>query len=371
MAWWLLACCALVFAIVVVGGITRLTHSGLSIVQWQPVSGVIPPLNDAEWQAEFTRYQASPEYRLRNFDMTLAGFKAIFWWEYGHRLLGRAIGVAFLLPFLWFLARRAISAPIAWRLAGIFALGGLQGALGWLMVKSGLVDDPRVSSVRLAAHLGTAFLIYAAMLWLALGLATGFQRRAPPHRAGRHACVLAAMVFVMVLTGALVAGIHAGSAYNTLPTMNGDWIPPGSLLIDPWWMNFVCNMHAVQLDHRLIAYAIAIVAFALSWRRRLATRARRRMKATALGLGARDCRDVQSQRASRRCSRTFRCRSPHSTSRARWSCSPARWDCARDHPREGITAVTRPAPVCELVHPSAAIPPDNRAIENKTRASAR
>ncbi len=266
MAWWLFACCALVFAIVVVGGITRLTHSGLSIVQWQPVAGVIPPLDDAAWQAEFARYRTSPEYRLRNFDMTLAGFKGIFWWEYGHRLLGRAIGVAFLLPFLWFLARRAISRPIAWRLAGIFALGGLQGALGWFMVKSGLLDDPRVSSVRLAAHLGTAFLIYAAMLWLALGLALGFRRRAPPHPARSHAVVLAAMVFVMVLTGALVAGIHAGSAYNTWPTMNGDFIPPGLWVIDPWWMNLVNNITLVQLDHRLLAYAIAAVAWALAWR---------------------------------------------------------------------------------------------------------
>jgi cytochrome c oxidase assembly protein subunit 15 len=265
MAWWLLACCALVFAIVVVGGITRLTHSGLSIVQWQPVSGVVPPLGEAQWQAEFARYQASPEYRLRNFDMTLAGFKRIFWWEYGHRLLGRLIGAAFLLPFVWFLARRALSAPIAWRLAGIFALGGLQGALGWFMVKSGLVDDPRVSSVRLAAHLGTAFLIYAAMLWLALGLALGFRRREAP-TARAHAAVLAAMVFAMVLTGALVAGIHAGSAYNTWPTMNGDFIPPGLWVIDPWWMNFVNNITLVQLDHRLLAYAIAIVAWVLAWR---------------------------------------------------------------------------------------------------------
>jgi cytochrome c oxidase assembly protein subunit 15 len=265
MAWWLFACCALVFAIVVVGGITRLTHSGLSIVEWQPVSGVIPPLDDAEWRAEFARYKTSPEYRLRNFDMTLEGFKGIFWWEFGHRLLGRAIGFVFLLPFLWFLWRRAISAPIAWRLAGIFALGGVQGALGWFMVKSGLVADPRVSSVRLAAHLGTAFLIYAAMLWLALGLALGFHRREPCPERG-HAALLAAMVFVMVLTGALVAGIHAGAAYNTWPTMNGDFIPPGLWVIDPWWMNLVNNITLVQLDHRLLAYAIALAAFTLAWR---------------------------------------------------------------------------------------------------------
>ena len=286
MAWWLFACCAFVFAIVVVGGITRLTHSGLSIVEWQPVSGVVPPLDEAAWQAEFARYRASPEFRLRNFDMTLAGFKRIFWWEYGHRLLGRVIGVVFLVPFLWFLLRRAISPPIAWRLAGIFALGGVQGALGWFMVKSGLVDDPRVSSVRLAAHLGTAFLIYASMLWLALGLALGFRRREPPHRAHIHAAVLAPMVFVMVLTGALVAGIHAGAAYNTWPTMNGDFIPPGLWVIEPWWMNFVNNVTLVQLDHRLLAYAIAAVALALAWRvlRDASSRMKERRWAWALAI---------------------------------------------------------------------------------------
>ncbi|HET9471299.1 MAG TPA: COX15/CtaA family protein [Usitatibacter sp.] len=262
MAAWLLACCALVFAIVVVGGITRLTHSGLSIVEWQPLVGAVPPLNEGEWRDTFARYRATPEFRLRNFDMTLQGFKRIFWWEYVHRLLGRAIGVAFLVPFLYFLARGAVSRPIAWRLAGIFALGGLQGALGWFMVKSGLVDDPSVSSLRLAAHLGTAFLIYAAMLWLGLGLAFGMAPRAGP-RTRRHAAALAALVFVMVLSGALVAGIHAGLAYNTYPLMDGHWVPPEILLLDPWWRNLVYNMATVQFDHRVLALAVAATALAL------------------------------------------------------------------------------------------------------------
>ena len=265
MAAWLFACCALVFAIVVVGGITRLTHSGLSIVEWQPLVGAVPPLDDKEWQDTFAKYRETPEFRLRNFDMTLAGFKHIFWWEYGHRLLGRVIGVVFFVPFLWFLVRGAITRPIAWRLAGIFALGGLQGALGWFMVKSGLVDDPRVSSVRLAAHLGTAFLIYAAMLWLALGLAFGMERRAG-HPARRHAAILAVLVFVMVITGALVAGIRAGYAYNTYPLMDGHWVPPEILLLDPWWLNLVYNMATVQFDHRVLALVILAVAAALSWR---------------------------------------------------------------------------------------------------------
>ena len=265
MAWWLFACCALVFAIVVVGGITRLTHSGLSIVEWQPVSGVIPPLDDAGWEAEFARYKTSPEYRLRNFDMTLAGFKRIFWWEYFHRLLGRFIGVVFFVPFVWFLVRGAIARPIAWRLAGIFALGAFQGALGWFMVKSGLVDDPRVSSIRLGAHLCTALLIYASMLWLALGLAFGMQRRSEPRTRG-HAALLAVLVFAMIFTGALVAGIHAGYAYNTYPLMDGHWVPPEILELHPAWKNFVYNMATVQFVHRVLAIVIALTAASLAWR---------------------------------------------------------------------------------------------------------
>jgi cytochrome c oxidase assembly protein subunit 15 len=259
---WLLACCALVFAMVVVGGITRLTHSGLSIVEWQPIVGTLPPLNDAQWEETFAKYRKTPEFRLRNHDMTLAGFQGIFWWEYSHRLLGRVIGFAFLLPFLYFVARGAVRGALAWKLAGIFVLGGLQGALGWYMVKSGLVDDPRVSSGRLAAHLGLAFLIYASMLWVALGLLAPYRPPAPA-RVRAHAAVLAGLVFVMVLSGALVAAIRAGFAYNTFPLMNGHWIPPEILLIDPWWLNFLNNMAAVQFVHRWLAALIALLALAL------------------------------------------------------------------------------------------------------------
>jgi heme a synthase len=262
---WLLACCALVFTMVVVGGITRLTHSGLSIVEWQPIVGTLPPLNDAQWEETFAKYRKTPEFRLRNHDMTLAGFKGIFWWEYFHRLLGRLIGVVFLLPFLYFLARGTARGALAWKLAGIFVLGGLQGALGWYMVKSGLVDDPRVSSLRLAAHLGLAFLIYGAMLWVALGLLA--PARSPPSPRGKaHAAALAALVFIMVLSGAFVAAIRAGFAYNTFPLMNGHWIPPEILLIDPWWSNFLNNMATVQFVHRWLAMVIALLAVAL-WMR--------------------------------------------------------------------------------------------------------
>ena len=261
-ATWLLACCALVFAMVVVGGVTRLTHSGLSMVEWQPLVGAIPPLDEAEWAQTFAKYRRTPEFRLRNHDMTLEGFKGIFWWEYFHRLLGRVIGAVFLLPFVYFLARRRIDASLGWRLAGIFALGGLQGVLGWYMVKSGLVDDPRVSSERLAAHLGLAFLIYGALLWVALGLlfpATGRAGQGPV----RHSIAVVALVFVMAMSGALVAGIRAGFAYNTFPLMNGAWIPEEILVIDPWWMNFVHNMATVQFNHRWLAMVIAVVVLGL------------------------------------------------------------------------------------------------------------
>src|SRR6266545_6700798 len=210
---WLLACCALVFAMVVVGGVTRLTHSGLSIVEWQPIVGALPPLGDDDWQEAFRKYQQSPEFQQVNPDMNLSGFKRIFWWEYFHRLLGRLIGAAFLLPLLWFALRGRIARTLTWKFAVIFGLGALQGALGWYMVQSGLVDDPRVSQYRLTAHLGIAFLIYAAMLWIALD--SLFPRASPDSgRLRRFAFALVALIFVMVLSGGLVAGTRAGLAYN-------------------------------------------------------------------------------------------------------------------------------------------------------------
>jgi cytochrome c oxidase assembly protein subunit 15 len=260
---WLLACCALVFAIVVVGGITRLTRSGLSIVEWQPIVGVLPPLDETAWQETFERYRQTPEYRLVNPDMNLAGFKRIFWWEYLHRLLGRLIGVAFFVPLLWFALRGRIARGFTWKLAGIFALGALQGAMGWYMVQSGLVDDPRVSQYRLTAHLGIAFLIFAAMFWIALDLI--FPRgdaKAARTDLRRFALGLVALVFAMVLSGGLVAGIRAGLAYNSFPLMNGHVIPPGILALEPWYLNFFSNMATVQFDHRLIAW---LLAFLVPW----------------------------------------------------------------------------------------------------------
>ena len=262
---WLIACCVLVFLMVVVGGVTRLTHSGLSITEWQPIVGTLPPVSTADWQQAFTRYQATPEFREVNPAMTLEAFKGIFWWEYFHRLLGRVIGVVFLVPFVYFLARRRIPQGYAAPLAAIFVLGGLQGALGWYMVQSGLVDDPRVSQFRLTAHLGLAVLIFAAMLWTALSVLDPVRARKTPRGARRFAFGVAVLVFAMILTGGLVAGIRAGFAYNTWPSMNGHAIPPEILSIAPWWRNFFWNMATVQFDHRAIAYALAIAVPLLAW----------------------------------------------------------------------------------------------------------
>lgn len=298
-ATWLLICCALVFAMVVVGGVTRLTHSGLSIAEWQPIVGALPPLNDVQWHEAFEKYRQTPEYRKVNFGMSLEAFKGIFWMEYFHRLLGRAIGIVFLLPLLYFWASRKIDRALAWKLSGIFLLGGLQGAMGWYMVASGLVDDPRVSQYRLTAHLGMAFLIYAAMFWVALGLLRPrpfdpstklrTQDRRADHSDAEHAGLrrfstgLTALIFVMVLTGGLVAGIRAGLAYNTFPLMNGHFIPPEIFMIDPWRLNFFNNMATVQFDHRLIAWLLAILVPWFWWNaRRAALPSRSRLAANFL-----------------------------------------------------------------------------------------
>ena len=248
---WLLVCAALVFAMVVVGGVTRLTHSGLSIVEWQPLVGTVPPLSQADWETSFAKYRETPEFRLVNFDMTLEGFKRIFWWEYVHRLLGRVIGLVFLFPFLWFLVRGKLDRPLTWQLAGVFVLGAAQGALGWYMVKSGLVEDPRVSHFRLTAHLGVALAIFAAELWIALRLLD-----ARPGAVSRSALALSAAIFAMALAGGMVAGLRAGSAYNTFPLMNGHLVPPEILVLEPWWRNFLYNMATVQFVHRAIAWVL-------------------------------------------------------------------------------------------------------------------
>jgi cytochrome c oxidase assembly protein subunit 15 len=269
-ATWLLACAALVFAIVVVGGITRLTESGLSIVEWQPIAGVLPPLTAADWQALFEKYRATPQFAQVFPEMDVEGFKRIFWWEYVHRLLARAIGLAFLVPFLWFFARGRIERPLAGKLGAIFALGALQGALGWFMVKSGLVAEPRVSHFRLTAHLGLALAILAAMLWIALDLLRPRAGKAP------HPLALAllALVFLMALSGGLVAGLRAGHAYNTFPLMNGHLVPPETFQLEPWWRNFLWNVATVQLVHRAFFWVLLVLVPLAWWRFRAQAEAR-------------------------------------------------------------------------------------------------
>jgi len=285
-ALWLLLCSAMVFAILVVGGVTRLTHSGLSIVEWQPIVGVIPPLNQQEWEDTFEKYKQTPEYQQVNHRMALAEFKGIFYWEYWHRVLGRLVGVVFLLPFLYFWLRRKLDPALVPKLLGIFVLGGLQGAMGWYMVKSGLVDDPRVSHYRLTAHLSLAFLIFVAMFWLALGLLA--ERVRSTHdvqlrQLQRVTFWLTFLVGYMVVSGGLVAGIRAGKAYNTFPLMHGHVLPPESFIIDPWYLNFFNNMALVQFDHRLGAWLLAFLVPWLWWKLSRAVVSRRvRLAATLL-----------------------------------------------------------------------------------------
>lgn len=268
-AYWLFACCFMVLATLLVGGVTRLTRSGLSIVEWQPLLGVIPPLNEADWLTVFTKYQQSPEYQKVNFHMGLEDFKSIFWWEWAHRLLGRLIGVVFFVPFAWFWLRGYLTLRLGLKLASFFVLGGLQGAMGWYMVRSGLVDDPHVSQFRLAGHLGLAFLIFGLMWWTSLGLLT--PRKAAPsgtplRRTQTAGMALVVLLFVMVLSGALVAGTHAGLIYNTFPLMGEHAIPPDLLALQPAWLNFFENQITVQFDHRMIAWALFFLVPWFCWR---------------------------------------------------------------------------------------------------------
>jgi cytochrome c oxidase assembly protein subunit 15 len=265
---WLVAVAACVFATLVIGGATRLTESGLSIVEWKPVTGVIPPLSAAAWQAEFDKYQVIPQYRVLNRGMGLDDFKTIYWWEWTHRLAARLTGAAFLIPFLWFLWRGWIEPGLRARLAGIFALGALQGAVGWWMVASGLAQRVDVSQYRLALHLMLACLVYVAVLWTAARLVPDRSRGAPgrgdeaPGRIRAAAIALLVLVLVQIYLGALVAGLDAGLVYNTWPLMDGRLIPPTRELFaaEPAWRSVFESRLTVQFDHRMMAYALWLVA---------------------------------------------------------------------------------------------------------------
>jgi len=264
---WLLIVCAFVFAMIVVGGVTRLTESGLSMVNWKPISGIIPPISEAEWFAEFEAYKQYPEYQTVNMGMTLDEFKNIFFWEYSHRVLGRLIGTVFAVPFFIFLFRKKIKRALKPHLWTMLVLGGCQGLLGWYMVKSGLVDRPDVSHYRLTAHLGLAVIIYIYMFWVALGLL--FPRspsaKGRPHRLS---LVYVYLLFVQILIGGLVAGLNAGLVSNTWPLMLGKVIPEGLFFNDPWYMNIFDNPLTIHFEHRTFAYVIALVAAALWWKLR-------------------------------------------------------------------------------------------------------
>lgn len=259
---WLLICGAMVVIMVVLGGATRLTESGLSIVDWRPVTGILPPFGAADWQALFEAYKQSPEFQKSNFWMSLADFKTIYWLEYLHRLWGRLIGVVFLVPFIWFTARRQLNGGFIRHLTGVFVLGGLQGLMGWYMVKSGLIDRPAVSQYRLAAHLVLAFVIYGWLLCLALRCLRPKEVVSPKLaiKFRGHAVALCALSLVTVTAGAFVAGIDAGLAYNTFPLMDGRWIPEGALRLEPWWINLFENTATVQFTHRTLGLSIMAVA---------------------------------------------------------------------------------------------------------------
>jgi len=258
-ALWLLVCCGLVFAMVVLGGFTRLTGSGLSMVDWRPLMGVLPPLNDVEWQRAFELYQRSPEFLKVNSHMDVHAFKEIFWLEYLHRLLGRTIGLVFFAPFVVFVIKGYIRRSEWFKYLIMFVLGGLQGLLGWYMVKSGLVDVPHVSQYRLTAHLVAAFLIYAYMFWVALSLLYPVAADRPRHPWFARTLGLAALASVTIVSGGFVAGLKAGKIYNTFPLMGDSLVPPGLGALTPVWRNVFDNMTTVQFDHRWLAITTLIV----------------------------------------------------------------------------------------------------------------
>ncbi|MCZ6797042.1 MAG: COX15/CtaA family protein [Gammaproteobacteria bacterium] len=264
---WLLICLSLIFVMVILGGVTRLTGSGLSMVNWHPVHGAIPPLSAEQWQQEFSNYQQSPEYQKINRDMNVNDFKSIFWFEYSHRMLGRLIGLVFLLPFLYFWWRKKIDPGLTPKLIVMFALGGFQGLLGWYMVKSGLVNNPHVSQYRLTAHLLSAILIYGFILWTILDLN---QKKA--YQSLQYSSVaiwrklslgLIMLLLLTVVSGGFVAGLKAGMIFNSFPLMGGQWIPEGVGALSPWYLNIFENMVTVQFNHRWLAMTSGILL--LGW----------------------------------------------------------------------------------------------------------
>ena len=262
---WLCICAFMIFVMVVLGGVTRLTHSGLSMVEWKPAAGFLPPMTELVWQDTFEKYQQYPEFKIKNPDMDLAGFKSIFWLEFIHRLWGRSIGIVFLVPFMFFLLRKKLDRKLIPKLITMFILGGLQGVLGWFMVKSGLSDRPDVSQYRLTAHLIFAFFLYGWIIWTALGL---FFPKPHAIKQSLHVykgflSALTLLLVIAIMSGGFVAGTDAGFIYNTFPLMGETFLPKDLFVFDPWIRNFFENVVTIQFTHRLLTMLIfvSVVAF--------------------------------------------------------------------------------------------------------------
>lgn len=263
---WLLTGCVLIFLMVVIGGITRLTGSGLSITEWDLVMGTFPPMNDAEWFEAFEKYQQIPQYEKINFHFELEDFKSIFWWEYIHRLLGRLIGLVFIIPFIWFITTRQMDKATVRKSLFLFFLGGLQGFLGWFMVSSGLTERTSVSHIRLAIHLITAFVTFGFTFWYALELLRPLETKSGRSSAPGLVRLIFALLIIQIIYGAFVAGLHAGKMYNTFPLMDGQWIPTGIASHLPVWLNLFDNSVTVQFIHRLIGWSVLILIIMLWWK---------------------------------------------------------------------------------------------------------
>lgn len=267
---WFLGTALLVFAMVFVGGATRLTDSGLSIVEWRPITGILPPLTESAWEAELEKYRQIPQYQLINKGMSLADFKQIYWWEWAHRFLGRLIGIVFAVPLALFWAFGWLDRRLKLMGLGFLALGGLQGAIGWYMVSSGLADRVDVSQYRLALHLGMAAVIFALLVWAARSVAGARPRAAVPPALAWGSVLVAGLLFLQITVGAFVAGLDAGLTYVTWPLMDGELVPDGLFLQSPWWANLFENVLTVQFNHRMGAYLLLAVATYHAWSARRA-----------------------------------------------------------------------------------------------------
>jgi heme a synthase len=264
---WLLSGCLLIFIMVVVGGITRLTHSGLSMVEWHLFMGSIPPLNETDWLSTFAKYQQFPEFQELNYNFTITDFKSIFWWEYLHRMIGRLLGIVFVVPFIYFLIKKKLDATLIKQSIVMFSMGGFQGFLGWFMVKSGLVNDPYVSHFRLAIHLIFAFLTFGYIFWVMLGILYKEERILLDYPVIRKlGWVLFPIVILQIIYGAFVAGLRAGTIYNTFPKMGTEWIAEGVSAITPFYDNFIRGMAGVQFIHRYVAYIVVVLVVVIWWK---------------------------------------------------------------------------------------------------------